>query len=327
MNQVGGVHRRLAPMKAVITPGDGSLTIEEREAPTPGPGEVLVAVKAAGLNGADRLQRAGFYPAPPGAPADIPGLEFAGEISELGEGVTDFAVGDRVMAITAGGGQAEFCAVHASHLLRVPDAMDWAQAGGFAETFSTAHDALLGQAGLRKGERVLITGAAGGVGTAAIQIALSVGATPVASVRNRNFWGSVSALGAQVIAPDEQGDHGPYDVVLELVGAPNLPTDLTALNTGGRVVVIGVGAGAKTEINLLVVMAKRAKLMGSTLRARSVGEKACVAAGVTIDLLPRLEAGELTVPVEETYPLAEAEAAYARFEAGAKLGKVVLLFS
>ena len=314
-------------MKAVIAPGDGSLSVEERPDPTAGPGEVLVAVKAAGLNGADRLQRAGFYPAPPGAPADIPGLERAGEVAALGEGVDDFAIGDRVMAIVAGGGQAEFCAVHASHLLRAPESLSWEQAGGFAETFSTAHDALIAQAGLKSGERLLVTGSAGGVGTAAIQIAKSVGASVVASVRNESLHGAVAKLGAEVITPDAEADSGPYDVVLELVGAPNIATDLSSLNTGGRIVVIGVGGGAKAEVNLLVVMAKRAKLMGSTLRARATDEKACVAAGVRNDLLGLLETGDLTVPVEATFPLDEAEAAYARFEAGGKLGKIVLLLA
>ena len=321
---IGALGHRLAPMKAVVTPGDGSLNIEEREAPAPGPGEVLVAVKAAGLNGADRLQRAGLYPAPPGAPADIPGLELAGEVAGLGEGVTDFAEGDRVMAIVAGGGQAEFCTVHASHLLAVPDNVDWAQAGGFAETFTTAYDAIVSQAGIKAGDRLLVTGGAGGVGTAAIQIAKAMGAEAVASVRNEGLRDQVAALGATVVAPSEEKEAGPFDVVLELVGAPNIPADLSMLNTDGRIVVIGVGAGAKTEVNLLLVMAKRAKLMGSTLRARSVEEKACVAAGVRNDLLPLLAKGELTVPVEATFSLDDADAGYARFEAGAKLGKIVL---
>jgi len=311
-------------MKAVITPGDGSLSIEERPDPEPAEGEVLVAVKAAGLNGADRLQRAGLYPAPPGAPADIPGLELAGEVVALGPGVKSAKVGDRVMAIVAGGGQAELCAVHESHLLAVPDGVDWAAAGGFAETFTTAHDAVIGQAGLRAGERLLVTGGAGGVGTAAIQIAKLVGAEAVASVRDESLRERVSSLGATVVAPGEEGEAGPFDVVLELVGAPNVPADLASLKTGGRVVVIGVGAGAKTELNLLVLMGKRAKIMGSTLRARSIPEKACAAAGVTADLLPALESGALSVPVEESFSLADADAAYARFEAGSKFGKIVL---
>lgn len=311
-------------MRAVITPGDATLSVEDREDPSPAPGEVLVAVRAAGINGADRLQRAGLYPAPPGAPADIPGLELAGEIAALGDGVDGFKPGDRVMAIVAGGGQAGICPVHADHLLRVPDSVDWASAGGFAETFSTAHDALVGQAGLAAGQRLLVTGAAGGVGTAAVQIARLIGADPVASVRDEALRDRVASLGANVVAPGEEEAHGPFDVVLELVGAPNIPGDLSMLATGGRVVVIGVGAGAKTEVNLLGLMAKRAKLMGSTLRARDVAEKALVAAGVRNDLLEALSDGRLAVPIEATFPLEAAEEAYERFDAGGKFGKIVL---
>jgi NADPH:quinone reductase-like Zn-dependent oxidoreductase len=228
------------------------------------------------------------------------------------------------MAIVAGGGQAELCAVHESHLLAVPDSIGWAQAGGFAETFTTAHDAIITQAGLKPGERLLVTGGAGGVGTAAIQIARSIGAEAVASVRSEELRTKVSELGATVVAPGEESDHGPFDVILELVGAPNIPADVAALSTGGRIVVIGVGAGAKAELNLLLLMAKRASIMASTLRARSVPEKACSAAGVTADLLPGFADGSLTVPVEQAFPLDQAEAAYARFEAGSKLGKIVL---
>ena len=311
-------------MLAVITPGDGSLAVAEVSAPSLKEGEVLVAVKAAGLNGADRLQRAGLYPAPPGAPADIPGLELAGEVVSVGSGVPSELVGKRVMALVAGGGQAQLASVHHSHLLEIPDSLDWAAAGGFAETFSTAHDALVSQAGLKAGDRLLVTGAAGGVGTAAIQIAGLLGAEAVASVRNEALREKVRQLGATVVAPGEEGEQGPFDVVLELVGAPNLPANLGNLNTGGRIVVIGVGAGAKTELNLLVVMAKRAKVMGSTLRSRSVEQKAVVAAGVRSDLLPALADGRIQVPVEASFELADAEAAYARFEAGAKFGKITL---
>ena len=312
-------------MIAVVTPGDGTLSVDERPDPTPGKEEVLVSVRSAGINGADRLQRAGLYPPPPGAPADIPGLELAGEVTALGEGVDDSWQGKRVAAIVAGGGQAGLCVVHHTSLLELPDSVDWTAAGGFAETFSTAHDALIGQAALVSGERLLITGAAGGVGTAAIQIALLKGAEVVASVRNEELRAKVAELGATVVEPGAEGDAGPFDVVLELVGAPNVASNLALVNTGGRIVVIGVGAGAKTELNLLLLMAKRAKIMGSTLRARSNAEKACVAAGVTSDLLPALGDGTLSVPVEATFALADAAAAYERFDAGAKFGKIVLI--
>src|SRR5947207_6009256 len=152
-------------MRAAVI-ADGEVRVEERPDPTPGVGEVLVAVKAAGINGADLLQRKGLYPPPPGAPEDIPGLELAGEVRELGPGATRFSEGDRVMAVVGGGGQAELCVVHERAAMPVPDELDWPQAGGFPEVFTTAHDALFTQAGLSSGERLLVHGAAGGVGTA-----------------------------------------------------------------------------------------------------------------------------------------------------------------
>lgn len=309
-----------------VTISEGALLTATRPDPTPGPGEVLVEVHAAGINAADLLQRRGFYPAPPGAPADIPGLELAGVVAGLGDGVTTVALGDRVMAITGGGGQAELATVPASHLLPVPDGMSWAEAGGFAETFSTAYDALVSQAGLVAGDRVVISGGAGGVGTSAVQLAHALGAHVVATVRNPAHHDSVRALGADVvIEPDQIGDHGPYDISLELVGAPGVESVLAHLAPHARIVVIGVGGGAKAEVNLLAIMGARATLGGSTLRARSIEEKASVASGVIQDVLPLLASGVLRVEVAETFPLTEAHAAYERFQAGGKFGKIVLL--
>lgn len=286
---------------------------------------MLVRVRAAGLNGADILQRKGAYPPPPGYPADIPGLEFAGEVEAIGEGVTRFQVGDRVMTITGGGGQAELATVHEAIALKVPDSIDWPAAGGFAEAFFTAHDALFAQCNLRPGEHVLINGAAGGVGTAAIQLAKLTGARVTASVRDASKLEAITALGADaVVEPDAAADGGPYDVVLELVGATNIEPALKGLATGGRIVVIGVGAGFKAEVNLLLIMNKRAVLRGSTLRARPLEEKAAVARAVEREALPALAAGRITVPIVETFPLAEVAAAYERFTAGGKLGKIVL---
>lgn len=309
-----------------VTIVDGALEWREHPDPEPGPGEVVVAVRAAGLNSADRLQVAGLYPAPPGSPADIPGLELAGEVAACGEGTTRFAVGDRVMAVVGGGGQAELAVVPEDHLLPVPDGLPWDAAGGFPEAFSTAFDALVTQCGLTAGERVCIHGAAGGVGVAAVQLAAAAGAEVVATVRSVALRSAVAELGAhQVVAPDSFVEHGPYDVVLELVGAPNLPADLKALATGGRVSVIGVGAGAKAEVNLLELMNRRARLLGSTLRARSHEEKAAVARAVGEHVLPLLAEGRVRVPVESTFAMADAPAAYERFAAGGKLGKLVLL--
>ena len=304
---------------------DGEVGVQEHPDGVAGAGEVLVRVRAAGLNGADAMQRKGRYPAPPGSPADIPGLELAGDVVALGAGAERFGLGDRVMGIVGGGGQAELCPVHERQLMRVPDGLDWAAAGGLPEVFTTAHDALFTQAGLKAGERLLVHGAAGGVGTAAVQLARRAGAHVTATVRDETRRQGVAALGADaVIDPEGFAEHGPFDVVLELVGAPNLAGDLQALATGGRIVVIGVGAGAKAELNLLALMGKRATLRASTLRARPLEEKAITARLLEAQVLPGFADGTLSVPIADTFALDAVAEAYARFEAGGKLGKVVL---
>jgi NADPH:quinone reductase len=304
---------------------DGRLTVGERPDPEPGSGEVLVRVKAAGLNGADMLQRKGAYPAPPGSPPDIPGLELAGEVAARGPGAERFEEGDRVMAIVGGGGQAELALVHERAAMPVPEALDWPRAGGLPEVFVTAHDALFSQAGLRPGERLLVHGAAGGVGTAAVQLGAAAGARVTATVRREELRGEVERLGATAIDPEGFEEQGPFDVVLELVGAPNLAGNVKSLATDGRIVVIGVGAGANSEINLVALMGKRGVLRGSTLRARPLEEKARAMRLVEHEVLPMFEGGSLDVPVAATFPLDEVERAYERFESGGKLGKIVLL--
>ena len=303
---------------------DKEIVIEEHPDPVPGSGELLVRVHAAGLNGADMMQRRGLYPAPPGSPQDIPGMELAGEVGALGAGAERFAIGERVMAIVGGGAQAELVTVHERLLMPVPEALDWPAAGGLPEVFTTAHDAIFTQSELRPGERLLVHGGAGGVGTAAIQLARAAGARVTATVRDEQLRDGVAALGAEVIAPEGFSEHGPFDVILELVGAPNLAENLQALATGGRIVVIGVAAGTKGELNLLALMGKRARIYGSTLRARPLEEKAISARGIEREVLPLFESGALRVPVAETFPLEQAAAAYERFAAGGKLGKIVL---
>jgi NADPH:quinone reductase-like Zn-dependent oxidoreductase len=312
-------------MHAVVI-RDGQLHWEERDDPVPGDTEILVAVHAAGLNGADMMQRHGLYPAPPGALADIPGMELAGTVAARGSQVTNFSPGDRVMSLVGGGGQATLAVVDESHALVVPDSLPWAEAGGFPEVFSTAFDALFTRAGLRMGERVLISGAAGGVGCAGVQLAAATGATVVATVRDAARRQEVVALGATAaIDPDDVAAHGPYDVVLELVGAASLPTVLPHLAIGARIMVIGVGSGAKMELNLLQLMGARARIGGATLRGRTRAEKADVAAGVAAHVLPLLGSGRVRVPVCATFPMADASVAYDRFVARGKLGKVVLV--
>jgi NADPH:quinone reductase len=305
---------------------DGEIVIEEHPDPVPGAGEALVRVHAAGLNGADMMQRRGLYPAPAGSPQDIPGMEFAGEVAALGPGAQRFAVGERVMAIVGGGAQAELATVHERVLMPVPQTLDWSAAGGLPEVFTTAHDAVFVQAALRPGERLLVHGGAGGVGTAAIQLARAAGASVTATVRREELRAAVAALGAQAIAAEGFAEHGPFDVILELVGAPNMPENMQALDTGGRITVIGVGGGAKSELNLLALMGKRARIHGSTLRARSLEEKALTARRLEHEVLPLFETGAVRVPVAETFPLADAAAAYERFAAGGKLGKIVITF-
>ena len=203
-----------------VTIRDKHVSVEEQPDPTPGGGECLVRVRAAGLNGADMVQRRGLYPAPAGSPPDIPGLELAGEVAALGPEAERFALGERVMAIVGGGGQAELCVVHQRQLMPVPGPLDWPAAGALPEVFTTAHDALFTQAELRSGEHLLVHGGAGGVGTAAIQLGLATGARVTATVRSEELRGQVAALGATVLEPEAFARQGPFDVILELVGAP-----------------------------------------------------------------------------------------------------------
>jgi putative PIG3 family NAD(P)H quinone oxidoreductase len=308
-----------------VTIHDGDLVVEEHPDPAPEHREILVAVRAAGLNGADMLQRKGAYPAPPGDPQDIPGLELAGEVVARGPGAERFSEGDRVTAIVGGGGQAELAVLHERAAMPVPEALDWPAAGGLSEVFVTAHDAIFTQGGLRPGERLLVHGAAGGVGTAAVQLGHAAGASVTASVRNEDLRGGVAELGAEVIEPEGFVDHGPFDVILELVGAANMPDDLKALATGGRIVVIGhAGGSPKAEVNMVALMGKRGTIRASTLRARPLEEKAQAMRRVEHEVLPLFEGGRLRVPVAETFDIDEVEKAYERFAAGGKLGKVVL---
>jgi NADPH:quinone reductase-like Zn-dependent oxidoreductase len=303
---------------------DGEIAVQEHPDPAPQAGQLLVRVRAAGLNGADMLQLAGGYPAPPGAPPDIPGLELAGEVVGTGDGVERFEPGDRVMAVVAGGGQAELAIVHERLAMPVPDELDWTAAGGVPEVFTTAHDALFTQAGLGLGERLLVHGAAGGVGMAAVQLGTMAGARVTATVRDPASREHVAALGVLALEPGEFTASGPFDVILELVGAPNMAGNLDALAVQGRICVIGVGGGAKLELNLLALMGKRARLHGSVLRSRPLEDKAAAARLVERSVLPGFASGDLSVPVAATFPLDAVGDAYARFRAGGKLGKIVL---
>jgi NADPH2:quinone reductase len=303
---------------------DGSIVVSEHPDPVPQAGELLVRVKAAGLNGADMMQLAGRYPAPPGAPQEIPGLELAGEVVDVGRDVTRFVPGDRVMAVVAGGGQAELAVVHESAAMPVPDELEWTAAGGVPEVFTTAHDAVFTQAGLSVGERLLVHGAAGGVGMAAVQLGTMAGARVTATVRDEHAREQIAALEVNALPPEGFEEQGPFDVILELVGGPNLPGNLEALAMRGRIVVIGISAGAKAELDLRALMGKRGSIHASTLRARSLEDKAQAARAVERCVLPGFTSGDLSVPVTATFALEDAAAAYDRFKEGGKLGKIVL---
>jgi putative PIG3 family NAD(P)H quinone oxidoreductase len=315
-------------MRAATIADGGRLEVRSHPDPEPGVGEVLVRVQAAGLNNADLIQVRGAYPAPPGSPHDIPGLELAGEVVAVGRDALRFRVGDRVMAVVGGGAQAELCVVHERGAMPIPDGVTWEAAGGFPEAYTTAHDALFTQCGLAMGERVLVHGAAGGVGVAGVQLALAAGASVVATVRDPSRRDDVAALGPSdrlvVCAPDDFAHRGPFDVVLELVGAPNMAANLDALATGGRIVVIGVGGGAVADVNLLALMGRRGRISGSTLRARPLEGKADAARAVERHVLPLLADGRVRVPVQQTFALDDVVAAYDAFAAGGKFGKLVV---
>jgi NADPH:quinone reductase len=306
------------------TISDGAIAVQEHPDPVPQAGELLVRVHAAGLNGADMMQLRGLYPAPPGSPPDIPGLELAGEVVATGDGVRRFEVGDRVMAIVGGGGQAELAIVHERVAMPIPEVLDWTAAGGVPEVFCTAHDALFTQAGLTVGERLLVHGAAGGVGMAAVQLGTMTGARVSATVRNEHSREQIAALDVNAISPDGFAGAGPFDVILELVGAPNFPANFEALARCGRIAVVGIGAGAQIDFSLRDLMFKRVRMFGTVMRARSLEEKAVMTRGVEKAVLPGFVSGDLSVFVSEAFPLDRVAEAYESFQAGGKLGKIVL---
>lgn len=304
---------------------DHQLFLEERPTPIPNGLDVVVEVRSAGINAADLLQLKGFYPAPAGSPVDVPGLEMAGIVWAVGDRVHEPLLGRRVCAVVGGGAQATHCVVASEHLLFVPDHVGWDEAGGFAEAFTTAHDALVTQGRLTGGERVLISGAAGGVGVAGIQIAHALGAHVTAVTRSNEHHRRLRELGAdETVTLDQVSDVEPVDVVLELIGAAHLSVALARLAPHARVVVIGVAGGSHIDLDLLAVMRSRINITGSTLRSRSRLEKALVAERVGQTLIPRWRTGELRVPIAASFAFDEAKPAYEFFERPGKLGKVVL---
>jgi NADPH:quinone reductase len=331
-------------VKAVIITSYGGVEgigIEEVDTPAaPTADRVRVRVHAAGMNRADILQRRGHYPPPPGYPTNIPGLEFAGEVESIGQEVRTWKIGDRVFGLTAGGAQAEFVVVPESNLARIPAELDWVQAGAMPEVFITAHDALFTRAGLHLGERVLIHAAASGVGTAAIQMVHAASATVYGTSRtadklerlhklNLGLDQSV-AVGSKpanfVEAVQKWTNGAGADVILDLVGGNYFPSNLEALASRGRLVCVGTTAGAKSEIDLGLLMRKRATLVGTMLRGRSIEEKAEATRLFASSVLPLVSRGAIRPIIDRVYPANEIRDAHARMESNASFGKIVLTF-
>jgi putative PIG3 family NAD(P)H quinone oxidoreductase len=320
-------------MRAVVYTGIGGnevVRLEERPDPAPGSQEVLVAASYAGVNTADLAQRAGSYPPPPGSPTDVPGLEVAGTVIACGDAVRNWQKGDRVFGLVGGGGLADRVVVHERHVTRVPDVLDDEAAAAVPEAFLTAHDALVTQGGLHPGETVLVNGANGGVGTAAVQIASAAGARVFANVRSSEAAERLPALGAAVVGPDSFVERlvaeGGADVILELVGAPNIAGDLTALASKGRIVVVGTGAGTEAAVSLRSLMGKRARLMGTVLRARPLEEKGTAVQAFAREVAPLLASGRIVPVVDRTFPAERMTEAFDYMEQSGKFGKVLLAF-
>ncbi len=328
-------------MKAVvITKPGGPEVLEVREVPTPQPAshEVLVRVHAAGLNRADILQRQGYYPAPPGVPPDIPGLEFAGEVAALGPQVKTWRQGQRVFGIAGGGCQAEHIVAHERMLAEIPANLNWSEAAAVPEVFITAHDALWKQAALAAGETVLIHAVGSGVGLAAVQMARAIGAMPYGTSRTAEKIERARAFGledgitlAQGLDPlkdkTRQWTAGRgLDVVLDLVGGIYVLAGIEALTTKGRLVLLATMGGRKTEIDLGLFLHKRLHLIGSVLRARTLEEKIKATEAFAAEVLPLLAQGKVrpVIDHESGFTTQEVRAAYSRLESNESFGKVVL---
>lgn len=331
---VGLCHPRAMLAITISRPGGPEvLEMREVEDAVAGSAQIVVSVAATGLNRADLLQRRGLYPAPPEAPASIPGLEFSGTIHALGAGVTELRVGEPVMGIVGGGAYAQRVAAPAAQCMRLPARLDPVEAAAVPEAFVTAFDALFSQAALVANETVLINAAGSGVGTAALQLAAAVGARTVATARSPAKLARLADWGASVVV-DASDDEWPgrvrretedgVDVVLDLVGGAGLPAHVDLLRPGGRLVTLGLLGGRRGELDLLAVMQKRLRLTGSTLRGRSPAEKARAVAAFAGQGLRWLESGLIRPCVDRVLPWTEAPAAHATMERNANFGKIVL---
>ncbi|GCE19405.1 NAD(P)H-quinone oxidoreductase [Dictyobacter kobayashii] len=319
---------------AIITRPGGPevLEVQNREMPEPTADWVRVRVRAAGVNRADLAQRAGFYPAPAGSPADIPGMEFAGEVDAIGPLVQLWKPGQRVMGITGGGAQAEYLLAHEGMLVEIPENLDFVQAASVPEVFMTAHDALFTQAGLQMGERLLVHAVGSGVGTAAIQLANAVGASVYGTSRTASKLERAKALGLEVGMTDQnfaaeikqltrgEGVH----VVLDFVGASYMEQNLDALTAWGRLVFLATLGGSQADVNLGVVMAKRLQIRGCTLRSRTLEEKLAVTRRFATNVVPLLASAKVIPIVEEVFSLRDIAKAHNVMADNRNFGKLVI---
>ena len=324
-------------MRAVLIPhfGDAEvLRLGSVPNPEPSSREVLIKVHASGVNRADLLQRRGLYPPPPGE-SEVPGLEFAGVIEEVGAQVTRWSAGQRVMGIVGGGGYAERVVVDERVALRVPPGMDLTVAGAIPEVYMTAFDAVFRQAGLKSGETLLIHAVGSGVGTAAVQLARRAGARTIGTSRTGAKLERAAEMGLDVglnggdawdeAVMDATGGRG-VDVILDLVGAPYLAKNQAAISVGGRHVVVGVPGGSRAEIDLRALMARRARLFGTVLRARGVAEKAALAREFGAAVVPGFVDGSLVPVIDRVFAVTEAADAHRRMEANRNFGKIVMVW-
>jgi NADPH2:quinone reductase len=320
---------------AISAPGGPEVLVpEERPVPQPGPGEILVKVAAAGVNRPDTMQRRGLYPPPKGAP-DIPGLEIAGEVVALGDSVTRWKQGDKVMALVVGGGYAEYCLAYEGHALPLPQNLSMAEAGAIPETFFTVWHNTFERGGLKSGETLLVHGGTSGIGTTAIQLAKAFGAKVITTAGSPEKCEAARVLGADLAinyktedfvaaTKDETGGKG-ADVILDIIGGDYIERNYEAAAVEGRIVQIAFQGSPKATVNFTRIMLKRLHHTGSTLRSRSVEDKAAIAAAVEAKVLPLIVAGRVKPVIDSTFPLREAAAAHARIESSAHIGKIVLI--
>jgi NADPH2:quinone reductase len=323
--------------RAVLIQGKGDVdvlelgTLQVRDA---GPNELRVKVEAAGLNRADILQRRGFYPAPPGSPANVPGLEYAGTIEQVGEGVREFQVGDPVMGIAGGGSMATHLVVHAREAMRVPKGMPLTEAAAIPEVFLTAYDALFPQAKLGPGQLLLVHAIGSGVGTAALQLGQLVGAEVYGTSRSEDKLKRCKQLGldhALVVEKSEfaaalveRSGGRAADVILDTIGAAYFAENIKALATGGRLVLVGMLGGAAAECPMGLLLAKRATIIGTVLRSRPLEEKAALTQTFARDMLGKFTTGALKPVVDKTFPMSEVRAAHQHMESNTSFGKIIL---